>query len=92
LLELDDEQLLSRVQADLRDLLGVRNAPLFTTVARWRNSMPQYHLGHLDRVKKIQQRLSSLGGLTLAGNAYAGIGIPDCIRSGEESADYLVGL
>ena len=51
--------------------------------------MPQYHVGHLDRVKQIEQRLASLSGLALAGNAYSGLGIPDCIRSGESAADLL---
>jgi oxygen-dependent protoporphyrinogen oxidase len=48
--------------------------------------MPQYHLGHIERVKRIEQRLASLPGLVLAGNAFKGIGIPDCIKSGEAAA------
>lgn len=53
--------------------------------------MPQYHVGHLARVERIEQRLGSLPALALAGNAYSGLGIPDCIRSGEAAADKLVG-
>lgn len=90
LLELDDAQLLSLIQADLRDLLGVTAVPLLTEVSRWHNSMPQYHLGHLERVKRIEERIASLPGLALAGNAYSGIGIPDCVRSGEKAADDLM--
>jgi oxygen-dependent protoporphyrinogen oxidase len=52
--------------------------------------MPQYHLGHLERVKRIRERVASLPGLALAGNAYTGLGIPDCIRSGELAADLIV--
>jgi protoporphyrinogen/coproporphyrinogen III oxidase len=92
LLELDDAQLLSRIRADLCKLLGVTTAPLFSEVSRWHNSMPQYHLGHLERVNRIRERIASLPGLALAGNAYSGIGIPDCVRSGEQSADDLVAL
>ena len=52
--------------------------------------MPQYHLGHLDRVKRINDRTASLPAFALAGNAYTGPGIPDCIRSGEAAADSLM--
>jgi oxygen-dependent protoporphyrinogen oxidase len=90
LLELNDAQLLSLVTADLRDLIGVSVPPLFSEIARWRSSMPQYHLGHLERVKRIEERLTAQPSLAIAGNAYSGIGIPDCIRSGEQAADDLV--
>lgn len=89
LLELSDDELLSRVRMDLRDLLGINQAPLFAKVSRWERSMPQYHLGHMERVKRIDERVAALPGLALAGNAYAGLGIPDCIRSGEAAADSL---
>jgi oxygen-dependent protoporphyrinogen oxidase len=90
LLELDDARLLALIAADLRDLLGVTAPPVFTEVARWRNSMPQYHLGHLGRVARIVERLATLPSLALAGNAYSGIGISDCIRSGETAADSIL--
>jgi protoporphyrinogen/coproporphyrinogen III oxidase len=92
LLELNDAQLISLIQSDLSELLGVSMPPLFTEVSRWHNSMPQYHLGHLARVKRIEERVASLPGLALAGNAYAAIGIPDCIRSGESAAEKLLRL
>jgi protoporphyrinogen/coproporphyrinogen III oxidase len=91
LFDLSEAQLLARVSADLRDLLGVAKPPLFAEVTRWARSMPQYHLGHLDRVQRIQERVTALPGLALAGNAYAGPGIPDCIRSGEAAAAELIG-
>ncbi|MGI9166828.1 MAG: protoporphyrinogen oxidase [Pyrinomonadaceae bacterium] len=87
---LDETEMINRVRTDLRELLGIKNPPLFAELTRWPNSMPQYHIGHLERVKRIKERLSSLPGLTLAGNAYAGPGIPDCIRSGETAADQLI--
>ena len=87
---LSQDELLSRACADLRDLLGIEQPPLFAEVSKWERSMPQYHVGHLERVTRIRERVASLPGLTLAGNAYSGLGIPDCIRSGEAAAD-LVG-
>jgi oxygen-dependent protoporphyrinogen oxidase len=86
---LDDSELIARVRTDLRELLGIEQAPLFTEVARWERSMPQYHVGHLDRVKRLEALLASLPGFALAGNAYSGLGIPDCIRSGWEAAESL---
>jgi oxygen-dependent protoporphyrinogen oxidase len=86
---LDEAELLRRVREDLRDLLGVEKPPLFTVVQKWRRSMPQYHLGHLDLVSEIQARARDLPGLQLAGNSYGGAGVPDCIRSGESAADKL---
>jgi oxygen-dependent protoporphyrinogen oxidase len=88
-LELSEAELLAAVRDDLRDLLGIERAPLFAEVTKWHRSMPQYHVGHLARVARIEQRLASLPNLTLAGNAYSGLGIPDCIRSGEAAGDLL---
>jgi oxygen-dependent protoporphyrinogen oxidase len=87
---LDDAELISRVRSDLRDLLGIERPPLFGEVSNWGRSMPQYTLGHLEKVKRIRERAASLPNLTLAGNAYSGPGIPDCIRSGETGADQLI--
>ena len=89
LVELDDAEMLSRVRADLRDLLGIESAPLFSEISRWRQSMPQYEIGHLSRINQISLRVAALPGLALAGNAYSGVGIPDCIRTGEAAADAL---
>ncbi len=87
---LKEAELLSRVRADLRALLGIEQAPLFAEVAKWERSMPQYHVGHLQRVKRIREQVASLPHLALAGNAYSGLGIPDCIRSGEAAASDLI--
>ncbi|HUS09649.1 MAG TPA: protoporphyrinogen oxidase, partial [Pyrinomonadaceae bacterium] len=89
ILKLDDSELLSRVRMDLRDLLGIEQTPLFAEVSRWHRSMPQYHLGHIERVKRIERRAGALPGLVLAGNAYTGLGIPDCIRNGEAAAEQI---
>ena len=90
MLTLDDEDIVSRVENDLRALLGITGRPLFSDVARWENSMPQYAVGHLARVEEIETAVSQFSGLTLAGNAYRGAGIPDCIRSGERAAEILM--
>lgn len=87
---LDEAELLERVEIDLRELLGVSEPPLFAEVAKWKNSMPQYEVGHLDRVQSIEHELAQLPSLTLAGNAYRGAGIPDCIRSGEAAAEQII--
>jgi oxygen-dependent protoporphyrinogen oxidase len=87
--DLSRDELLSRVRADLRDLLGIERAPLFAQVTKWERSMPQYHVGHLELVKRIAARVASLPSLALAGNAYTGLGIPDCIRSGETAAEAI---
>ena len=87
---LDESELATRVEADLRELLGINEAPLFVEVSKWERSMPQYEVGHLDRVNEIENLVNKLPGLTLAGNSYRGAGIPDCIRSGESAAETLV--
>ena len=79
---LDDQQLRRLVLEELRDLLGLDGEPLWTEVVRWREAMPQYHLGHVDRVARIKQLADQHPGLTLAGAAYRGVGIPFCVRSG----------
>ena len=81
--------LLARVRDDLAALLGVTARPELTRIARWPRSMPQYHIGHLDRVARIGERERQLPNLRLAGNAYSGVGIPDCIASGERAAESL---
>ena len=83
---LDEGEMLARVREDLRALLGVSAPPLFAEVARWPRSMAQYHLGHLARLARIRRRLARFPSLKLAGNAYHGAGLPDCVRSGTAAA------
>lgn len=87
---LDNPEMIRRIRTDLRDLLGVEKSPLFTEVSRWARSMPQYEIGHLDRIRRIDDHLLQLPSLKLAGNAYRGTGLPDCIRSGENAAAALM--
>ena len=89
-LEWPDQRVLQAVEGELQQLLGVSGQPLFSKIVRWQRSMPQYHLGHLERVQKIEELVSTLPGLELAGNYYRGVGIPHCIRSGEQASERLV--
>ena len=87
---LDESEMAARIEADLRDLLGITGKPLFTEVAKWERSMPQYEVGHLDRVNEIENEARKIPGLALAGNSYRGAGIPDCIRSGQAAAESIL--
>jgi oxygen-dependent protoporphyrinogen oxidase len=87
---LEESEMLRRVKQDLRGLLGITAEPLFAKVSQWEKSMPQYEVGHLDRIAAIESELAGLPNLQLAGNAYRGAGIPDCIRSGETAAEKLI--
>ncbi len=92
-LELDDAELLvGRARDELRQALGITAEPVLTRVARWPKSMPQYHVGHLGRVEAIERRAAALPGLHLAGGAYRGVGIADCVRSGEAAAERVFGV
>ena len=71
---------------ELHELLGLTGQPLFTQVLRWEGKMPQYHVGHCQKVQAIQQRVAQLEAFALAGNALEGVGIPFCIRSGQAAA------
>ena len=75
------------VLEELKDILGVQGEPLFQRVARYERAMPQYHVGHLDLVADIERRERSHAAFALAGNAYRGVGLPDCIHSGEQAAE-----
>jgi oxygen-dependent protoporphyrinogen oxidase len=88
--ELDDETLIATIRGELRALLGITASPMLVRVHRYRRAMPQYAVGHLDRVAAIEARVAALPGLALAGAAYRGVGIPDCVRSGEAAAEVVL--
>jgi len=89
-LELDDPSLVARVRAELQRICGLVAEPIYVEVNRWVNAMPQYVLGHLERLDEIERALSRFGGLVLTGSAYRGVGIPDCIRDASMAADRVV--
>jgi len=81
-----DEELLQIVRTELERTLGITAEPMFHRLFRWPDSMPQYTMGHPDRLAKIDDGLQQHPGLFIAGSAYRGIGIPDCINSGQQAA------
>ncbi len=85
-LAMSDSELVGLVRDELRMVLRITAAPTLQFVFRWPQSMPQYTIGHLERVRTLERRFAAHPGLFLAGAAYRGIGIPDCIASGETAA------
>lgn len=85
-----DEQLRRAVLRDLRDLIGIVSPPRFVELYRWPKSMPQYPVGHLGDVADIRRRVAAWPGLAIAGSAFGGVGIPDCVHSGETAAEAVV--
>jgi oxygen-dependent protoporphyrinogen oxidase len=90
-LEADDAALVETARAQLAELMGVSGPPLFTRVARHPRAMPQYHVGHAARAEAIERAVARLPGLGLAGGAYRGVGIADCVRAGEDAAEAVAG-
>lgn len=86
---LSDAQMQAKIQKDLRDALQITQPPVYVLVRRYAESMPQYYVGHLEKVKAIENRCLRHRRLYLAGNAYQGIGVPDCIRRGQDVAEKL---
>lgn len=83
---LSDAELMHMVRAEMQEVLGITAAPMLHRIYRWPRAMAQYTLGHLERVDTVMRRLAGRPGLFVAGNAYHGIGLPDCIASGEKAA------
>jgi oxygen-dependent protoporphyrinogen oxidase len=85
----NDTTLERNVRAEIASLLGIDAEPLLVRIQRHRNSMPQYHVGHQARIQRIESALGKHPNLALAGSAYHGVGISDCVRTGEEAAEKL---
>ena len=85
-----DDGLVAMVRNELREILSIDAEPEYTQVSRWRRAMAQYAVGHQARAKRVAERVFTLPGLKLAGNAYDGIGISDCIRGGRSAAKELL--
>ena len=86
-LGLDDAALAAAVRAEFAALLAISATPVLARVHRHDRAMPQYAVGHLEQVAAIEARAAALPALALGGAAYRGVGIPDCVRSGETAAD-----
>jgi oxygen-dependent protoporphyrinogen oxidase len=87
--ERTDEELVAITREELGQIFGLRGSPKFTRVVRYPRAMPQYHVGHLDRIREIERLTSEIPGLALCGNAYRGVGLPDCIHDGELAAEKM---
>ncbi|HEX6438915.1 MAG TPA: protoporphyrinogen oxidase [Candidatus Binatia bacterium] len=86
----DNDAILERnVRAEIGNLLGVNAEPLLVRIQRHPNAMPQYHVGHQARIQRIESALGKYANLALAGSAYHGVGIADCVHTGEEAAEKL---
>lgn len=85
-----DDEILSVVRQELHHILNLTAEPLFTRVYRWKDAMAQYNVGHIERINAIEQACRELPGLALAGNAYHGIGVPDCVRSGTDAVSSIL--
>jgi len=83
---LDDAELIALVRGELEELLGIKGAPRFAKVFRYPKASPQPLVGHADRVARVRARVEALPGLYVIGNAYDGVGIPDCVRLAEQTA------
>ena len=88
---LSNEEILATIRRELEDILDLTATPLATRVYKWPRSMAQYAVGHLDRMERIRNLLQETPRLTLAGNGYTGIGVPDCVRTGREAATQMLG-
>ncbi|WP_437190951.1 protoporphyrinogen oxidase [Planctomicrobium sp. SH527] len=85
-----DEEIIATVLSELEEILGVKGTPDFAIVARYPKAMPQFHVGHLQKAEAILQSAAEIPGFALAGNYLGGVGVPDCITSGETAAEYLI--
>ncbi len=89
-LALSGQEAVALVQREFAEILGIHSQPAFTRVFRWPHSMPQYEVGHLDRVAHIEVLRGAVLGLYLIGNAYRGVGVPDCIREGRDAVEKIL--
>jgi oxygen-dependent protoporphyrinogen oxidase len=89
-LDESDQHVLAAVSVELAEIAGVRAVPRFSRIFRWPRSMAQYTVGHPQRLAEIEARAAQVPGFYLAGNAYQGIGIPDCIRMGRAAAERIL--
>jgi oxygen-dependent protoporphyrinogen oxidase len=91
ILEYQDAKLAEIAASELSQIMDIRNLPHFHCVTRWPRSMPQYHVGHVERIARIDLQVARLENLALIGNAYRGVGIPQCIDGALRAAELLCG-
>ena len=86
LAELDEDSIGTMVREELLDLMGIDREPVFLKVFKYKKSNVQYQVGHATLIESVWTELKSFPGLFVTGSAYTGIGIPDCIRDGTQTA------
>jgi oxygen-dependent protoporphyrinogen oxidase len=91
-LKLGDEEIVAIVRRELKQITGLAADPWFVKIYRWERSMAQYTPGHLERIERISATPQRMRNLSIAGNFYKGIGVPDCIRTGKEAAAHMATL
>jgi oxygen-dependent protoporphyrinogen oxidase len=91
-LKFSDEEITAVVRKELKQITGLTADPWFVKVYRWDRAMAQYTPGHLERIERIGATLQQMQNLSIAGNFYKGIGVPDCIRTGKEAALHMATL
>lgn len=89
-LQMGDEDLLALVRRELRPLLGLDAEPVDATVTRWGGGLPQYGVGHVERIARARAAVDAVPGLALCGAAYEGVGIPACIAGARRAVDHIV--
>lgn len=91
--KLPDDELIAAVRKDIRETMGITAEPMFTEITRLNHSMPQYPVGHVEKMKSLRSRLKAeLPGVWVTGAAFDGVGLPDCIRQGKEAAAELYSI
>ena len=92
IMNLSNNEIILLLRQELRDILGLETSPLFSYISRWPSAMAQYNVGHEDRIMRIASLIQKFPRLYLAGNAYCGIGLSDCIRSGKGAAEKVLDM
>ncbi len=90
LLNQSDDELLKIARSELKQILGLAADPCLRRVFRWESALPQYGVGHLERVAEMERMLAEIPGVQIIGNSFHGVGIPDCIKSGKQAADVFL--
>lgn len=88
--ELDDEAMTKLVKEELKDITGLTAEPVMTKIFRWIEGMPQYTMGHLDRVGKLEKKVEEIDGLYVVGSSYRGVGVGECINGGLTAAEKAI--
>lgn len=84
--ELADEKMLALVRDEIKDIMGIAAEPVLSKIYRWQKGMPQYTMGHLERIDTIEKKSDQLKGIYIVGGAYRGVGVPDCVNAGTGAA------